>query len=368
MFFNAKKPKSDKNLALPDFDLESDLQVLRNLRLKFPKKFLIGYLNINSLRNKIIDLREVMQVLQLDYFVVSETKLDNSFPSAQFYLSDYEIRCRKDRDKNGGGLIEYIRRGVICKRLKQFESNVIEAIFSELTISKKKWFCMSIYRPPTHNNLSCFFEEITLSLSKASTKYENFMIMGDFNIDINISGIGKEKLDEFKNLFDLTNLIKEYTCITKDHRSTIDLMLTNRPLSFQKTKITETGLSDYHMLISSFFKSQYFRMKPKIINYRSYLDFNQSAFLKDLENKNLSINSNNVNTDYDKLCDTFSDIVEKHAPMKKKVLRGNHSPFVTKEFRKAIYTRSRLRNKYRKNPTVENQNSYKIQRNKCVSI
>ena len=84
-----------------------------------------------------------MQVLQLDYFVVSETKLDNSFPAAQFYLSDYEIRCRKDRDQNGGGLIEYIRRGVICKRLKQFESNVIEAIFSELTISKKKWFCMS---------------------------------------------------------------------------------------------------------------------------------------------------------------------------------------------------------------------------------
>ena len=63
-------------------------------------------------------------------------------------------------------------------------------------------------------------------------------------------------------------------------------------------------------------------MKQKIINYRSYQNFNQSAFLKDLENKNLSINSNNVNTDYIKLCDTFSDIVEKHAPMKKKVLRG----------------------------------------------
>ena len=55
-----------------------------------------------------------MQVLLLDYFVVCETKLDNSFPSAQFYLSDYEIRYRKDRDNNGGGLIEYIKRGVIC--------------------------------------------------------------------------------------------------------------------------------------------------------------------------------------------------------------------------------------------------------------
>ena len=39
--------------------------------------------------------------LQLDYFVVSETKLDSSFPSAQFHIGNYEIRNRKDRDKSG---------------------------------------------------------------------------------------------------------------------------------------------------------------------------------------------------------------------------------------------------------------------------
>ena len=39
-----------------------------------------------------------------------------------------------------------------------------------------------------------------------------------------------------------------------------------------------------------------------------------------------------------------------------------------KELRKAIYTRSRLRNRYFKNPTKENETSYKNQRNKCVSL
>ena len=79
-------------------------------RLKHPRNPLIGYLNINSLRNNIVDAREVFGKLQLDHFVLSETKLDDSFPSAKFYIENFEIRNRRDRDKNGGGLIEFVRK------------------------------------------------------------------------------------------------------------------------------------------------------------------------------------------------------------------------------------------------------------------
>ena len=93
----------------------SDLQILSKNRLKYSNPL---NLNINSLRNKIIDVREVIGKLSLEYFVISETKLDESFPSAQFNISNYEIRNRRDRDKNGGGLIEFVRKGFITKRLK----------------------------------------------------------------------------------------------------------------------------------------------------------------------------------------------------------------------------------------------------------
>ena len=56
-----------------------------------------------------------MGYLSPDYLVISKTKLDDSFPSAQFNLPNYEIRARRDRDKNGGGLIEFVKTGVICK-------------------------------------------------------------------------------------------------------------------------------------------------------------------------------------------------------------------------------------------------------------
>ena len=91
----------------------------------------------------------------------------------------------------GGGIIEYGRRGVICKRLKNFETTISQSICSELVISKKKWFCMFIYRPPNYNNLSTFLDETTLSLNKAALKFENFIVMVYINglIDVNAPGL-----------------------------------------------------------------------------------------------------------------------------------------------------------------------------------
>ena len=65
---------------------------------------------------------------------------------------------------------------------------------------------MGIYRPPNFNNPDTFFKEVTDSLSKANLTYENFIIMGDFDINISTAGMDVDKLDEFCNLFDLTNL------------------------------------------------------------------------------------------------------------------------------------------------------------------
>ena len=70
--------------------LATNLQVLHHERLKH-KNPVIGYLNINSLQNKLTDLKVTLKYLSLDYFVLSETTLAESFPSAQFTLDSYEI-------------------------------------------------------------------------------------------------------------------------------------------------------------------------------------------------------------------------------------------------------------------------------------
>ena len=77
--------------------------MLKKDRLNYPRNPLIGYLNINFIRNKIADIREVFIKLQLNYFVSSETKIHESFPLAQFNIHDYEIRDRRDRENTGVG-------------------------------------------------------------------------------------------------------------------------------------------------------------------------------------------------------------------------------------------------------------------------
>ena len=84
------------------------LQNICELRLKNPFNPLIGYLNINSIRNKIINVREILTKFSPDYFVFAETEIDLSFPSAQFSIDNYEIRNRKDRDKNGDHSVDFL--------------------------------------------------------------------------------------------------------------------------------------------------------------------------------------------------------------------------------------------------------------------
>ena len=99
-----------------------------------------------------------MSYLSPDYLVLSKTKLEDSFPSAKFSIPDYVIRAGRDRHKNGGGLIEFVKEGLICKRLKNFESNTSQCICSEITISKRKWLCFSIYKPHSKENWEIFYK------------------------------------------------------------------------------------------------------------------------------------------------------------------------------------------------------------------
>ena len=100
--------------------------------------------------------------------------------------------------------------------------------------------------------------------------------MGNFNDDLNKTDcISFEKIKESCDIFNLTNIVKRNTCFTKNNKSTIALLLTNKPMSFQVTNTTETGLSDCHKLISSFMKSYISRLKLKTIFYCDYKNFDE---------------------------------------------------------------------------------------------
>ena len=109
-------------------------------------------------------------------------------------------------------------------------------------------------------------------------------------------------------------------------------------------------------------KISFQKQKPKIIAYRDYKKFDHNAFRHNIEK--CSFNTANLKT----FKETVFCIFNKHATMKRKYVRANEAPFITKELHKATMKRSRLRNKFLKNKNKINRNKYKFQRNYCKKL
>ena len=84
----------------------------------------------------------------------------------------------------------------------------------------------------------------------------------------------------FCESYNLTNLIKQPTCFKnlKKH-SCIDLILTNKPKSFQTICVIETGLSDFHGLTVSVLKMHYRKLPPRIISYRGFSNYHNANLI-----------------------------------------------------------------------------------------
>ena len=78
-------------------------QVLKDIRKSNVNKLIFGQLNINSLRNKFDMVSELIKGF-VDVFMISETKLDHSFPEGQFFIDGYHAPFRYDRNGNGGDI------------------------------------------------------------------------------------------------------------------------------------------------------------------------------------------------------------------------------------------------------------------------
>ena len=98
-----------------------------------------------------------------DILVIQETKLTSDFKTESFLISNYQKPIRLKRQEIGGGLMLFLRKGVICNRVSIFESLAIECICSDLTSCKKRWVIFSIHRPPDVSNLELLFKELSSS-------------------------------------------------------------------------------------------------------------------------------------------------------------------------------------------------------------
>ena len=347
--------------ALPMLDggVEDSTSKLNNLKLNNPKKVTVGHLNINSIPNKFDGIMD-MTKKKLDIFLISETKIDNSFPEAQFCCEGYSHPHRRDRCLGAGGLLMYVNQDIPSRILKSHDTpEDIEIMCVEINLRKQKWVVIGIYRPPNLNAIY-FSNHLSRVLDLYSKKYDNLIIMGDFN--------SQETDENMKNLlisFNLVNLVRENTCF-KGPPKCYDMILTNRKYHFQNTLALTTGFSDFHKMTVTVLKTEFVKSDPIQINYRDYKNYDSANFEEELK-FTLLANEGSF-SDFRKFQSILCEVLDKHAPIKKKIMRANDSPFMTKALRKMIMNRSRCKNAYCKNKTLENWEKYRKLRNECLKL
>ena len=69
------------------------------------------------------------------------------------------------------------------------------------------------------------------------------------------------------------------------NRTCIDLILTNKLLSFKNTYVIETVRSDFHKMIVAVIKMHCPKMKPQVVTYRKYEGFHNETSLDSLRDE-----------------------------------------------------------------------------------
>ena len=147
----------------------------------------IVYNNSNSIGGKTAELANLLDYTKPHVYVAVETKLDKSVYSSEFLPKNYQQNVfRRDRNKNGGGVLIAHRDGVVASPVKlKGIGKDCEVTVSKVSTSggQPPLYVVAYYRSQTDNSpntsldgLESVLKQITPSHSKAT-----IVVVGDFN-------------------------------------------------------------------------------------------------------------------------------------------------------------------------------------------
>ena len=121
---------------------------IRKLKLKNPTNITAAFLNINSIRNKLDNLKEFIRC-DIDILAIGETKLDNSFSSSSISLDGYNSPFRFDSTKSSGGLLVYVNGDIPSKVQNKYKlPEELQIIPYVINLRKQKWLVVACYKLP----------------------------------------------------------------------------------------------------------------------------------------------------------------------------------------------------------------------------
>lgn len=218
---------------------------------------------------KIEELRLIVGISNVDVVCASETWLNDNVDDSILAIDGYEI-VRHDRvGRLGGGVLIYIKKGMIYNLI--LKSNNLcgvantEFIAIEFTIQNEKLLLTALYNPP---DVECI-ETLDNLLSLYGSAYRNLVFLGDFNTNLLVNSPTSIRLQSVLSTYSLHCSGTEPTFFHNHGASQLDLILTNDASKVLRFNQIEAPVLSNHDLVFASLDFDY-KVSPKSFEFRDY--------------------------------------------------------------------------------------------------
>ena len=329
-------------------------------------KYSILSVNIRSLNKNIDHLRKIVNELNPD--VISLCEIFK--PHAGFVgINEYHKIILKNRiGKSGGGVALMIKKShkfVMYEKINSLKLDKIEAIAVKINLDEKDHVFVSIYRPPDAK-MDETFSDLDKILNQIDK--EEIVITGDVNIDISTKNKMCDKYIEKLLYHNMMQVIRAPTRITKDSQTCIDHVITNK-IELEAI-VTHFSPADHQVTLGLWGKKSKSHFDNENVNSKKHI--NKIHYEKSIENI-FKTNwkkwiDENDKKDSDQTFDSFHQIIKECIQFEDKKAKVNKKrvpvmPWITKDILKQKQELEKVRKKFIKRKTEQNEKIYKQMKN-----
>jgi exonuclease III len=188
----------------------------------------IIYTNIQSLLKNKSELINVITEIKPAIVCLSETRITNDITDKEIEIQGYSLALCESHSRHTGGCVIYVRNDIKFEIFENKNLNLKCWILGiKIKTSKGIFNVICLYRSPSspqNTFLSAFDEWLENNVLNG----QNFIIVGDFNIDIKKLSPVSQNLKEIIQSFGMKQHVKQFTRISKDSKTLIDLVISNQ--------------------------------------------------------------------------------------------------------------------------------------------
>ena len=326
----------------------------------------ILHLNIRSLLSKIDELCYIAIKSKATIICITETWLDETVWDPEISIPEYNL-LRKDQNRDGGGVCMYIRSDIAHRVRIDFPHPELETVWAEIMLPKPRPILVgTCYRPPKQMNFYDLMEQCCIDNNRFITM--ETILIGDFNTNTdkcNNNNVLTRKLKEFSDTCNFTQLIQDYTRVTDNSKTTIDLILASDYTNISQSGVIDIGLSDHCMIYYTRKLKRDYIGKHNNVTFRSMKGYSKAELIHRLSEVNWNCVSQcgDVNVAWNRFKTVFVNIIDTLAPMKRARLKQRSEPWFDETISNCIKIRDQLLSEFKKSNCTIKFTEYKKVRN-----